>query len=81
MKRSNTQRFSGICAGFLLSMLAAAPVFALETVEPGSLTIAFSGDMPGTGYQDGRMVGYDGEIIQQISESLGLKIKPALMEW
>ncbi|MBT2311911.1 hypothetical protein [Pseudomonas fluorescens] len=81
MKRSNTQRFLGVCAGFLLFMLAAAAVFAWKTVEPGSLTIAFSGEMPGTGYQDGRMVGYDGEIIQQVSENLGLKIKPALMEW
>ena len=81
MKKSKTQSFSSICVGFLVSMLAAAPVFALETVEPGSLTIAFSGDMPGTGYQDSRMVGYDGEILQQISEKLGLKVKPALMEW
>lgn len=52
MKTSKVKRFSGICAGFLVSVLAAAPVFALETVEPGSLTIAFSGDMPGTGYQE-----------------------------
>ena len=50
-------------------------------MEPGSLTIAFSGDMPGTGYQDSKMVGYDGEILQQISEKLGVKVKPALMEW
>ncbi|WP_033062894.1 ABC transporter substrate-binding protein [Pseudomonas sp. CFII68] len=81
MKTSKVQRFSAICAGFMVSVLAAAPVFALETVAPGSLTIAFSGDMPGTGYQDSRMVGYDGEILQQISEKLGLKVKPALMEW
>jgi polar amino acid transport system substrate-binding protein len=75
------QRFSRVCVGFMLSMLATVPAFALETVEPGSLTIAFSGDMPGTGYQDSRMVGYDGEILQQVSEHLGLKVKPALMEW
>jgi polar amino acid transport system substrate-binding protein len=37
--------------------------------------------MPGTGYQDGKMVGYDGEILQRIAEALKLKVKPALMEW
>ncbi|MFC3943896.1 amino acid ABC transporter substrate-binding protein [Pseudomonas gingeri NCPPB 3146 = LMG 5327] len=81
MNKSGIQRFTGLCAGLMLSLLASAPVFALDTVEPGSLTIAFSGDMPGTGYQDSKMVGYDGEILQQISERLGLKVKPALMEW
>ncbi|MET0351923.1 MAG: ABC transporter substrate-binding protein, partial [Rhizobacter sp.] len=34
-----------------------------------------------TGYQDGKMVGYDGEILQRISEAAQLKVKPALMEW
>lgn len=81
MQKPNVQRFASICAGLLVSMLASLPAFALETVEPGSLTIAFTGDMPGTGYQDSRMVGYDGEILQQISEKLGLKVKPALMDW
>ncbi|MGY1917425.1 substrate-binding periplasmic protein [Pseudomonas tolaasii] len=81
MKKTNVQCLASICAGLLMSMLSATPVLAVETVEPGSLVIAFSGDMPGTGYQDSKMVGYDGEILQQISERLGLKIKPALMEW
>ncbi|MGA8136507.1 MULTISPECIES: ABC transporter substrate-binding protein [Pseudomonas] len=81
MNKPDMQRFAGLCAGLILSLLAAGPVFALDTVEPGSLTIAFSGDMPGTGYQDSKMVGYDGEILQQISEKLGMKVKPALMEW
>jgi len=53
----------------------------VETVEKGLLTIAFTGDMPGTGYQDGKMVGYDGEILQRASEAVKLKVKPALMEW
>lgn len=53
----------------------------VETIEKGLLTIAFTGDMPGTGYQDGKMVGYDGEILQRISEAAQLKVKPALMEW
>jgi polar amino acid transport system substrate-binding protein len=54
---------------------------SLETVEKGSFTIAFTGDMPGTGYQDGVMVGYDGEILQRVADTLKLKVKPALMEW
>lgn len=81
MNKPDIQRMTGLCAGLILSLLAAVPAFALDTVEPGSLTIAFSGDMPGTGYQDSKMVGYDGEILQQISEKLGMKVKPALMEW
>ena len=81
MNKPDIQRFTGLCAGLILSLLAAGPAFALDTVDPGSLTIAFSGDMPGTGYQDSKMVGYDGEILQQISEKLGMKVKPALMEW
>lgn len=81
MNKPDMQRFTGLCAGLILSLLAAGPAFALDTVEPGNLTIAFSGDMPGTGYQDSKMVGYDGEILQQISEKLGMKVKPALMEW
>jgi polar amino acid transport system substrate-binding protein len=62
---------------------AAVPAAAQspDTVEKGSFTIAFTGDMPGTGYQDGKMVGYDGEILQRVAESLKLKVKPALMEW
>jgi polar amino acid transport system substrate-binding protein len=54
---------------------------APETIEKGVLTIGFSGDMPGTGYQDGKMIGYDGEILQRIADDLKLKVRPALMEW
>ncbi|WP_331850073.1 ABC transporter substrate-binding protein [Raoultella scottii] len=43
--------------------------------------MAFSGDMPGTGYQNNQLVGYDGEIIQLIANKLGLKVQPELMEW
>ena len=64
---------------FALSAQATAQ--SLETVEKGSFTIAFTGDMPGTGYQDGVMVGYDGEILQRVADTLKLKVKPALMEW
>lgn len=54
---------------------------ALDVIKPGELTIAFTSDMPGTGYQDGKMIGYDGEILQRIADKLRLKVKPALMEW
>ena len=53
----------------------------LELVEQGTLTVAFNGDMPGTGWQDGRLIGLDGELMHWIADELGLKVKPALMEW
>jgi len=53
----------------------------LELTEPGKLTVAFNGDMPGTGWQDGRLIGLDGELMQWIVSELGLKVEPALMEW
>ena len=72
-------------AALLATLMAvvAAPALAqtVETIDKGALTIAFTGDMPGTGYQDGKMVGYDGEILQRISDAAKLKVKPALMEW
>jgi polar amino acid transport system substrate-binding protein len=68
-------------AALLTSAVLLPATLAAQTVEPGALTIAFSGDMPGTGYQDGQMIGYDGEILQLIAGKLGLKVKPALMEW
>ncbi|MDB5851128.1 MAG: amino acid transporter substrate-binding protein family [Rhodoferax sp.] len=64
-----------------LALLPAAQAQTPSTLDKGQLTIAFTGDMPGTGYQDGAMVGYDGEILQRIADALKLKVKPALMEW
>ncbi len=58
-----------------------SPASAFELAQEAKLTVAFTGDMPGSGWQDGNMVGYDGEIMQRIAEKLGLKIEPALMEW
>jgi ABC-type amino acid transport substrate-binding protein len=71
-------------AAFGLAMLA--PAFAqapdtVKTVEAGRFTVAFSGDMPGTGFQDGKLIGYDGEILQRVADALKLKVNPALMEW
>ena len=63
------------------AVLPSANAQALQTVEKDALTIAFTGDMPGTGYQDGKMIGYDGEILQRIADDLKLKVRPALMEW
>ena len=57
------------------------PTRAFELVADGKLTVAFTGDMPGSGWQDGKLVGYDGEIMQKVADKLGLKIQPALMEW
>ncbi|WP_259781044.1 substrate-binding periplasmic protein [Aestuariispira ectoiniformans] len=61
--------------------MSASPASAFDLVEKGKLTVAFTGDMPGSGWRDGKLVGYDGEIMQHIADKLGLKIKPALMEW
>ena len=52
-----------------------------ELVEGGKMIVAFNGDMPGTGSQDGRLIGLDGELMQWVVEALGLKVEPALMEW
>ncbi|VFR37633.1 putative solute-binding component of ABC transporter [plant metagenome] len=70
-----------VAACAFLSVTTPATAQPLKTVEPGVLTVAFSGDMPGTGWQDGRMTGYDGEVLERVARALNLKIKPALMEW
>ncbi len=62
-------------------LLLAAPASAFDLVEEGRLTVAFTGDMPGSGWQDGKLIGYDGEIMELIAESLELPVRPALMEW
>jgi ABC-type amino acid transport substrate-binding protein len=63
------------------ALLPAVQAQTPSTIDKGNLTIAFTGDMPGTGYQDGLMIGYDGEILQRIADAVKLKVKPALMEW
>ncbi len=52
-----------------------------NTIQPGTLTVGFNGDMPGTEYNNGILGGVDGEILQKVADKLGLKIKPAMMEW
>jgi ABC-type amino acid transport substrate-binding protein len=80
MKRSFLARVACtfLTASALLSNVHAQ---AVQTVEKDMFTIAFTGDMPGTGYQDGAMIGYDGEILQRVADAIKLKVKPALMEW
>jgi polar amino acid transport system substrate-binding protein len=63
---------------FLAGNAAAAE---LELIKPGTLIVAFNGDMPGTGWQDGRLIGLDGELMHWMADKMGLKVEPALMEW
>ena len=75
---------SGIAVALgLVVASATTTVIAADftTVENGKLTVAFNGDMPGTGYQDGKLIGVDGEIMQMVADKLGLTVVPALMEW
>lgn len=68
----------------LAEMFASAPSGAAEKyklVEPGKLTIATTAEMPGIVPQDGKLVGYDGEVLQIIAERLGLEINPVKLEW
>lgn len=52
-----------------------------QLVEPGKLTIATTSEMPGIVPQDGKLIGYDGEILQIIAEKLGLELNPVKLEW
>ena len=48
-----------------------------KLVEPGKLTIATTAEMPGIVPQDGKLVGYDGEILQIIAEKTWSSSKSA----
>ena len=82
-EKSRQMGLFAIVLSMLLTVFVAGNVSAgdLELVEPGTLIVAFNGDMPGTGWQDGRLVGLDGELMHWMVDQLGLKVKPALMEW
>lgn len=74
----------GMALAAILSCVAvgqAAQADSLELIEDGKLIVAFNGDMPGTGWQDGRLIGLDGELMHMVADNLGLKVEPALMEW
>ena len=82
--RRSGRRWLAMAAGVLLmagASATSADAGELELVEEGVLTVAFNGDMPGTGYQDGALIGIDGELMMWVADKLGLKVKPALMEW
>ena len=72
-------KYLAVAAAFITA--AGAEADEVKLVVPGSLTVAFTGDMPGSGWQDGKLIGYDGEIMQHIADHLKLTVKPALMEW
>lgn len=73
----------GLAAAALLALgTAAAPAQELELVEPGKLSVALNGDMPGTGLtEDGKLRGLDGEIMAWVAGELGLEVEPHMMEW
>lgn len=78
-------------AGLMKSARAGLAIFALstgfasaepvKTITPGKLTVAFNGDMPMTGFKDGKLIGTDGELLARLAEKLGLEIEPRQMEW
>ncbi len=74
--------------GFVLSVFvfvasSAKPATAaeLEVIEEGKLHVALNGDMPGTGLEDGKLTGFDGQVMSWIASELGLEVVPHLMEW
>lgn len=71
----------GMAASLALVVPGMAGAGDLELIEEDTLVVAFNGDMPGTGWQDGRLIGLDGELMHWVADELGLKVKPALMEW
>ena len=73
----------GVAAGIvaLAAFTTATSAQNYSLVEDGKLTVAFNGDMPGTSFEDGKLIGVDGEIMQLVAERMGLAVEPALMEW
>ncbi len=85
-RRAFGQRLAGLGLAGFASLVEPPAVFAatppsLKTVEPGFITVATIPVMPVTGVKDGAFIGTDGSMISVIAEKLGLKAKPAFMEW
>ena len=76
LRRGLAASLAALCA---ISTMAVAAEYKL--VETGKLTVAFNGDMPGTSFENGKLIGVDGEIMQLVAERMGLAVEPALMEW
>lgn len=50
------------------------PVDALETVRPGELSVAYSGDVPTDYLAAGRLMGIHGEVRRRVAELIGLDL-------
>jgi polar amino acid transport system substrate-binding protein len=72
---------AAVVALALSTLTSPAVAGGLEVIEPGKLNVAFNGDMPGTSYENGRLIGLDGELMHLIADGLGLEVVPNLMEW
>jgi len=72
---------AAVAALALSTLTSPAIAGGLEVIEPGKLNVAFNGDMPGTSYENGRLIGLDGELMHLIADGLGLEVVPNLMEW
>lgn len=53
----------------------------LGTIEPGKISVAFTGDMPMTSLRDGWLAGTDGEMLSTIASRLSLEVTPRQMDW
>jgi len=55
------------------------PPESLETLEPGLLAVAYSGDAPTDYVNAGRLLGIHGEVRRRVAEILGLGVKAIAM--
>jgi polar amino acid transport system substrate-binding protein len=55
------------------------PPNALETLERGVLTVAYSGDLPTDYLEDGRLAGIHGEVRRRVADLLGLEVRAVAM--
>jgi ABC-type amino acid transport substrate-binding protein len=65
----------------LSGTFAVADDRSYQLAEPNVLSVAITGDMPGLVARDGKLTGYDGDILQIAADRLGLTVKPVPMEW
>jgi polar amino acid transport system substrate-binding protein len=72
---------AAVAALALFTLTSPAIAGGLEVIESGKLNVAFNGDMPGTSYENNRLIGLDGELMHLIADGLGLEVVPNLMEW
>src|SRR4051812_2002521 len=78
------RQFGSMVAMLAILQLGAASTSqaaGFETIKPGTLIVAFNGDMLGTSWENGKLIGVDGELLQWIADELKLKIEPAVMEF